>query len=519
MLGLRWGGHRAGALALATAAVVAGIGFSAPPSLLAVALGRGAFLSLYILYIVWPALLLYHVVDEAGGIRDIGISVAGLTRNHIVQLLILGVAFTTFLQGVAGFGVPVAVVAPLLLGMGFPAQQATAAALVGHAWAVSLGDMASSFQALRAVTDLPGHELGLWTAGFLSLCGLLTAFAVAHIHGGFSAIRRWPGPTLILGLATAGTQLLLAYFDYWILATFGAGLVGLVVGLGLTKLRRYQGPSRPAELPPKPEAERVRPVPLPPSDARMGFHTAFAAYYILVGVVLAATLIPPVHQSLSAAVFTLTFPETRTGLGWVQKASTATFTPLAHPGTLLLCTAVLAWGFYRAQARWPSGRAPQLLRALLREAIPTSLGILAMVMTAMIMTASGMTFVLARGVVTVTGPAYPLAAPLIGLLGCFITGSNTSSNILFGPLQMEAARLLAAPPVVLAAAQSAGGALGSMVSPAKVLVACATVGLSRREGAVLARVLPYCLLFTLLVGGLAWLLIARGPGLSPAVLP
>ena len=112
--------------------------------------------------------------------------------------------------------------------------------------------------------------------------------------------------------------------------------------------------------------------------------------------------------------------------------------------------------------------------------------------------------VLARVLFLLAGKGYPFFSPFVGLLGCVITGSNTNSNILFGALQTDIAGLLGASPVILGAAQSAGGALGSMVAPAKVLLACATAGLAGREGRVIGRTLGYCVLMTSLVGLAAW---------------
>ena len=502
MIGLRWGAAKAGMVGLGAALLTASLYFGTEPSVLLIALGRGLLLSLKVLYIVWPALLLYQVARAPGAIRNLGWIVASFTRNHILQLLILAFAFTTFLQGVAGFGVPVAVVTPLLIGMGFPPVQAAAAALVGHAWSVSMGDMASSFQALRAVTDLPGHALGLWIATLLGGAGILTALSVAHIHAGFSGIWRWPGPPLILGVVTVGVQWLLAYFDLWIMASFGGGMAGLAVGLWLSRLPRYRGPSRPATLGPKPEEERVRPVPLPPEAERMSFSLAFAPYFALVGVVLLTTLVPPVHHALDTVRLSVSLPATQSAFGWRTAGSTWSLSLLGHPGALLFYAAAIGHLVFRIRGRWPDGAAPW--RDTIREAGPATVGIVTMVCMATLMTASGMTMVLARALFLVAGKGYPFFSPFVGLLGCVITGSNTNSNILFGALQTDIAGLLGAKPVILAAVQSAGGALGSMVAPAKVLLACATAGLAGQEGRVIGRTLGYALLMTALVGLAAW---------------
>ncbi len=120
MLGLRWGGSRAGPAGLAVSVLLAWAGFGSGGEVILGALVRGVLTSLPVLYIIIPALLLFHVAETAGGIRNIGWSVWDMTQNHILQLMILAFGFTSFLQGVAGFGIPVAVVAPLLVGIGFP---------------------------------------------------------------------------------------------------------------------------------------------------------------------------------------------------------------------------------------------------------------------------------------------------------------------------------------------------------------------------------------------------------------
>jgi lactate permease len=184
MLGLRWSRSRAGLAGLLAAMAVAWVRFGAGGEVLLAALVRGSLASLPVLHIIIPAILLFHVAEAAGGIRNIGWSVWEMTQNHILQLMILAFSFTSLLQGVAGFGILVAVVAPLLVGIGYPPMEAVAAALIGHAWAVSMGDMASSFQALLTVTELPPNEPAVLIASLLGLSGLAAAVSIAHLHAG-----------------------------------------------------------------------------------------------------------------------------------------------------------------------------------------------------------------------------------------------------------------------------------------------------------------------------------------------
>ena len=509
MVWLRWSGTKAGLAGALVAAAVGMILFGASPSVLAVASWKAVILSLDVLYIVWAALILYNIAEESGAIRSIGVGVANLTEDHVMQLLILGFAFSSFLQGVAGYGVPVAVVAPLLVGLGFPPMQAAVVPLVGHAWAVTMGTLSTSFQALVTVTGYSGRVLGPWTAGLLGIACLLTGFAVAHIHAGFRPIRRCFGAILVLGLSMALVQFALVYFEYFVLASFVAGMVGLGVSLVGARLAQVVPGSYGGLFPnwPAPGGRQTSHRDRTPgaADAPMGFHLAFSAYYAVIVIVVAATLIPGLAAALDGLRITVPFPRTMTNLGLVTHASTQSFSLLRHPGTYLVFSAGTAWAIYRAAGHFKRGAWGAALRRTVRQGIPTTQAVLLMVVMAMIMSYTGMTRLLAQGFIAVAGRAFPIVSPFIGLLGCFVTGSNTNANFLFGALQRDVAILLRENPAITAALQTTGAALGSMIAPAKVLVVCATAGLQGKEGEVMRVALKYCLPLTLLMGVLGWL--------------
>ena len=488
ILFLRWSAASAGLFGWIAALLLAWSFFGADRSDLAIGSLRGIVFSFEVLYIIWPALFLYQIVVEAGATRGIGIGIRSLTRDRVLQLLILGFAFPSFLQGVASFGVPVAVGAPLLLGLGFRPMQATLAPLIGHSWSVTLGGMASSFLALRAVTGLPGHELGLWTAGLLGAICVGTGFLVAGLVGGWMGVRRGWWQAALIGGSMAAAQFVLAWLDYWIIASFAAGLIGILVGVGLTRLagRRL-------------EAERK-------GDLRE-LHIAFTPYYALIVIVAAATFLPPLRWVLHLGDVPIPLPETTTDFGWTVGAATHRLQLLAHPGALIFYTCGIALVWY---GRLAGGRLDReaIARRTARLGLPTTGAILCMMMLATVMSGTGMTFVLARAAIDVAGRTYPFVAPFVGLFGCFVTGNNTTSNVLLGAVQKDAALFLEVNPVLMAALQTTGGALGSMVTPAKVLMACATAGLQGQEGAVIRRALGPCLALTALAG-LAGLLIAR----------
>ncbi|MCK4452714.1 MAG: L-lactate permease, partial [Anaerolineae bacterium] len=244
MIGFRWGGSKAGPVGWLTAVIVSLAFFGATPALLAYSQLKGLLLTAYVLYIIWMALVLYNVVNEAGAIIVIGRAISRLTGDRVMQLLILSWVFSAFLQGVAGFGVPIAVVAPLLIGMGFEPTTAVVATAIGHSWSVTFGGLASSFQALIAATGLGGQELAPWSALFLGLACFGCGLAAAHAHSGLKGLRHGLTAILIIGSLMSGTQYLLATNGLWNLAGFVAGMVGLLAGAGVAQLPLYRAPPR-----------------------------------------------------------------------------------------------------------------------------------------------------------------------------------------------------------------------------------------------------------------------------------
>ena len=229
MIGLNWRGNRAGPVGWIVSILIALIVFGADGQLVLVAFGRSLLLSLFVLYIIWMALLLYQVVSQAGAIETIGKELPGLAKGKASQALLLGWVFGSFLQGASGFGVPAAVVAPLLAGLRFSPISAVVIALVGHAWAVTYGSLGSSFYSLIAATGLSGEVFAASSAALLGLCCLLCGLAVLWESDGMKAIKSKWGQLLGIGLIMSAVPFGLAIAGLWSLAAFGAALVGLAV--------------------------------------------------------------------------------------------------------------------------------------------------------------------------------------------------------------------------------------------------------------------------------------------------
>lgn len=479
MLWRRWSSGRAGAVGYLLAMLVGWGGFGLTWPVLWVSQTRALMLALFILYIIWPALLLYHMVRSVGGVARVEEWISGRVGDRAAAGLILAWALSSLLEGIAGFGVPLAVVSPMLAALGFPAVTAVAAVAIGHAWSVTFGDMGVVFEALASVVRLDGAVLAPAAVVQLGLACVASGLGVALLLG----LRRW-GRVLTLGLAMATVHGLLAIAGLRPLASLAAGAVGVVLGVRLFRDR-------------------------PSAAAAGGGDMALRLFpYLATSALLAAIAFSPDIAGLLARPETrVALPEVVTARGWVTAAGQArSISWLSHPGSVMLFSLALFLPLYRRLS--PPGRdgLRGMMRSLLRMLLPVTLGVTVMIGLAMVMDHSGMTQTLARSAAAIVGGLYPALSGFVGLLGAFTTGSNTSSNVLFGPLQMEMARTLSLPAEWLLAAQTAGGALGSMVAPAKLVLGCAVLGIEGEVGAVLRRTLPWALGLALVAGVLAWAL-------------
>ena len=149
----------------------------------------------------------------------------------------------------------------------------------------------------------------------------------------------------------------------------------------------------------------------------------------------------------------------------------------------------------------------KLLSKVVKGGVNSSIATTSMVLMAFIMVESGMTYMLAKCVADALGSIYPIFIPLVGVLGAFMTGSNTNSNVMFGAFQVQVANILGISTLISAAAQTAGGSIGSMLAPSKVIVGTSTVGLTGREGEVIGKTLRYCVTLALILGIVGWVML------------
>jgi len=491
MVGFRWGTARAGAAGYLTAFFVAVIFFGAGIIPLAYAHTKAFILSIDVLFIIWAAFLLYRVADEAGAIKTIGRLLPSLTSDRGMQALLIGWVFASFLQGAGGFGVPVAVTAPLLIGLGFTPLSAVIIPSIGHGWAVTFGSLGTAFNALLSATGLDAANLSPPTALYLGLACVLTGPMVAHAADGWKGVKRLFVPAMVIGVVMGTAQFIAAAgAGLWNLGTFAGGLAGLAVSMLVVRWGEAgQGIER---------------------SERKPLLLALTTYIILVIFTVIILLVTPLRVWLGQESIQIQFPETVTALGFVSPPDTnRPIQIFTHPGAILIYTSLVSYIIYHHAGLYEAQAGKNILRATVKGMISSSLSIMLMVTMVAIMQQSGMTETLAQGLANAVGKAFPLIAPWIGAIGAFMTGSNTNSNVVFAGLQMRTAELLSYSVPAILAGQTAGAAIASIAAPTKVVVGASTAGMAGAEGEILRALVGYVVLLIVFIGiltGLASLL-------------
>jgi len=505
---LKWRAPEAGPGAMFVAGVLAYFAFRTPLFTLAVASAKGVWDAIFILYVMWPALFLYQITKQAGGYDALRYGISRFSRNELFVIIGLGWVFSSFLQGIAGFGAPIVVVAPLLLAIGVRPVYAAAISIIAHAWARFFGTLGVGWLATLRVADVHDVTRAAFESSLLLLIptyfgGLL----IVWLYGRWGAIRHaWP-LVLILGTILGVGQLLFAFLSPE-LSTFLAAAVAMIALYPLSRWRRFSEPVPLADVPERPAMdEKAVRAQTETEEPVMGIGMAFLPYIVLTVVTLGILLIDPLHNLLRQFRIGMPFPEVTTGYGVTNAAvsSYAPFAPLTHPGTMLLISAFIVWIVYGANGyygKWQARHGKENLgRSLIVDGVPASVPVIAFLVTSRILDHSGQTMVLAHGIADASPPlVYAGIASMIGALGAFMTSSSTASNVLFGALQSDVANLHSLPTEAIIAAQAAGSAYGNAIGPANIVLGTSITGIKGQEGSVMRLAIPWTIIVAILTG-------------------
>jgi L-lactate transport len=452
---------------LAAAALVAAGVYGMPLGLLASTVSYGAAFGLFpIGWVVFSAILLYRVTLESGKFEVLKDSIGHLTNDSRLQALLIAFAFGAFIEGAAGFGTPVAVAAAMLTGLGFEPFHAAAICLLANTAPVAFGSIGIPVTTLAVTTGLPLDRL---SAGVGRICAPISLFVPAYlilVMSGWKGLRGVLPAAALCGAAFAGTQFLVSNFMGPQLTDILASMAAM--GALLLVIRRRGS---------APSGHSGREIAL-----------AWAPYLLLVTLVLLWA--KPLQTELGKSDILVNWPSLHNAIQRMPPvvarpapyAAVYKFTWLSASGTACLIAAVLA----SMVAGLSLAQFGRVLRHTAKQLALAELTLAAVLALAMLMNYSGATATLGLAFAA-TGAMFPFFSALLGWLGVFLTGSDTSANALFGTLQVVTAQKLGQNPVLMAAANSAGGVMGKMISLTSIAVAAAATSMKREDEARLFR--------------------------------
>lgn len=480
-----------------------------------------------LLVIIFGAILILNTLKQSGAMAAINRGFHGISADRRVQVILVGWLFGAFIEGAAGFGTPAALAGPLLVGLGFPPLAAAMAALVMNSTPVSFGAVGTPiFGALSTLQDSVSgfneHAFALaltrWVALLHACAGVLTPLLAICLLTWFFGRERSLRPAfaatpfaLFSGIAFVVPYAAIAWTLGPELPSLLGGLIGLFVVLTATRAG-FLVPKTAWDFPARDEWDATWTAKVDVGESTESGMSLARAWtpYVLVAAILVVTRVP--RFGIRDVLFSWELSY-RDILG--VKGLDYGFQYGRLPGIVPFLLVVLVT---HAIHRMPWSQIRKAWTISLRQIGGAALALIAGVAMVQVMLKSGtteadlpsMTTAMASAAAGVSGRAFPFFSPFIGILGAFIAGSNTVSNILFASLQYETAVILGMPALLIVSLQVVGGAIGNMICVNNVVAACATVGVLGAEGRIIRRNAVPCFAYAVAVAMIVALLVYAG---------
>jgi lactate permease len=491
---LRWKAWQASLASLAVALGVAIFAYAMPVGQALLAAGEGAAFGLFpIIWIVLNALWIYKLTEVTGYDQVLRRAFGSLSDDQRIQAIIIAFCFGALLEALAGFGTPVAVSSVMLMAVGLRPMKAAAVSLVANTAPVAFGAIAVPITTLAKITGLDAGELGAMVGRQTPVLALFVPLLLVFMVDGRRGVRQvWP-VALVGGAAFAGAQFVSANFLSYEITDIVAAFAGALAIVGMLRVWRprevlaAQDPT-PVVAGAAVADERFEAAHRRRRGGEGSAMMAFAPYLIVVVLFAVATLGPVKAWLAEHSGWAFAWP----GLhvvnpeGEALSTTTFNFNLVSAGGTTLLVAGVLTALLYRVGA----GRTLRAYGQTVHQFRWTIVTVMAVLALAYVMNLSGQTVTLGLFLAQ-TGALFALLSPIVGWLGVAVTGSDTSSNSLFGMLQYAAAEKTGISAYLLGAANTTGGVLGKMISPQNLAIAAAVVGLEGREGELFRKVVGW----------------------------
>ena len=512
LAGLRLAAQWASLITLAVALAIAVLVYGMPIGLALNSTLLGICFGLFpIVWIVINAIFIYNVIVDTGFFDTIRDSLAGVSNDRRIQVVLIAFVFGALLEATAGFGTPVAITASLMAGLGFEAIYAAALALLANTAPVAFGGFGIPILTGASVAGLDTMELSQMVGRQTPLLALIIPAMLVTVMSGFRRMLEvWP-VIAVSGIAFAGTQFVVSNVLGPELADLLAALITVVAVIGLLSFWR---PSSEWHFENEPSAEERESYDTPPMGRTL---YAWSPFIIIVALFLLVQ-VPPIKDAVGGIQTAVNFPsaavDPTTGLpvvpwpgldGQVEQQPPVVPEPapysasyatnwLSAAGTIILIADLIALAVLRVGP----GRALRIYGQTLKQLWSAILTIASILGLAYLLNYSGVTYTLGLAFAA-TGVLFPFFASFIGWLGVALTGSDTSSNALFANLQKVTAQQIGVSPNLTVGANSSGGVLGKMISPQNLAVGTSATGLQGKEGDLLRLVLKWSIALTLVM--------------------
>jgi lactate permease len=462
-----------------------------PVGLAADSIAAGVVFAVWpVMWIVFTAILLYNIAQRSGRFEAFRIwMIDNLPNDRRIVLVVIGFSFGALLEGISGFGTPIAITSSLLILLGFPTLEALTFTLIFNTAPVAFGALGVPITVLGAVTHLSPDLLAKMVGRQLPFFALLLPFYVIGVYAGFrNMLKIWP-VLLVAGGTFSLTQFVTSNYISYSLTDVLASMFSLIFTIAFLRVWKPAPDERFAINVDRAAQQRGK-----LAGAHGWVPWIVVSIVVIVWTVAKIFLIGDVKvpwPGLDKAVF-ITLYNQPYGAIW-------DFQPLATGTAILVASIITA-----LIVRLPMS---EFRASIVDTWVQTRIAILTVatiVGLAYLMNYSGMNYTLGLGVASV-GAFFPLVSAFLGWVAVFLSGSDTSGNALFGNLQVVAARQLNLNPILMAATNSSGGVMGKMISPQNISTGVATTELKGKEGVVFARTFKHSILLTVLLGVLVWL--------------
>jgi lactate permease len=515
--GLRIAAHIAAPIALLLSLLVAIIVYSMPVGQAVDAGIEGAAFGIFpIMWIVWTAIWIYNMTEATGHFAVLRRAFSSISNDQRIQAVIIAFCFGALLEALAGFGTPVAITAVMLIAVGFKPIKAASVALVANTAPVAFGAIAIPIVTLSGLTDIPKDDLGAMVGRQTPFLALFVPMILVGMVDGWRGVKAvWPA-VMTGGVVFAIAQFACSNYVSVELTDIVASL--LSAGAMVAMLRVWQ-PSDPllgergtGGVGPRPaiagaavadtrHEEEVRRRDDDHADSKRDVWEAFAPYIIIIAVFAIAQW-APIKDFLDGLTKAFDWPglDVLNAKGKAPSSVTYKFNWANAAGTLLLLSGLLTMLVLRIGP----GRSVGVFGKTLNQLKFATITVASVLALAYVMNLSAETLTIGNWIAG-AGGVLAFFSSIIGWLGVAVTGSDTSSNSLFGVLQQQAATKAGLDPLLLTAANSSGGVLGKMVSPQNLAIGAAAVGMAGKEGDLFRKVIGWSLLMLLFMCVLVYL--------------